>query len=292
MNELNFIENNLIYYVISGSYSYGLNVETSDIDKKGITIPPAEYFFGLKTFEQQERGADETIYSLHKFIRLAVEANPNIIEILFTDPKFILFINKYGQRLRDNRHLFLSKRARYSFGGFAIAQLKRIKGHRRWITFKEEEPKEENFWVTKYRIMPDGSKKSYEKFQEQEYDNALKKWNQYLDWKKNRNPERAKMENKFGFDGKHAGHLCRLQRMAYEILKNGEVNVLRPDREELLAIRNGAWTYEELIAKAEAMEKELDTLYAVSPLPNKPDYKAIDKLLISMTEEFLEENKQ
>lgn len=39
------------------------------------------------------------------------------------------------------------------------------------------------------------------------------------------------------------------------------------------------------------MEKELDKLYEVSPLPKKPDYKAIDKLLINMTEEFLEENK-
>jgi hypothetical protein len=77
--------------------------------------------------------------------------------------------------------------------------------------------------------------------------------------------------------------------MAYEILKNGEVNVFRPDREELLAIRNGAWTYEELIAKADAMEKELDKLYEISPLPNKPDYKAIDKLLIDITEEFLNE---
>jgi hypothetical protein len=80
--------------------------------------------------------------------------------------------------------------------------------------------------------------------------------------------------------------------MGYEILKNGEVNVLRKDQEELLAIRNGAWTYEELITQAEAMEKELDKLYEVSSLPNKPDYKAIDKLLINMTEEFLEENKQ
>jgi predicted nucleotidyltransferase len=286
-----FVTKNLIYHVVCGSHSYGLNTPESDIDKKGICIVPKEYLFGLGTFEQQELGADETIYSLHKFVRLAFDCNPNIIEILFTDPQFILFINKYGQLLRDNRHLFLSKRARYSFGGYAIAQLKRIKGHRKWIMFDEKEPKEEDFWITKYRTMPDGTTKSYEKFLEQDYDNALKKWNQYLDWKKNRNPERAKLEEQFSYDCKHAMHLIRLQRMGYEILKNGEVNVFRPDREELLAIRHGQWTYEQVVTYAENMEKELDKLYEVSPLPKKPDYKAIDKLLINMTEEFLEENK-
>lgn len=195
-----FVNKNLMYHVICGSYSYGLNTPTSDVDKKGITIPPKEYFYGLETFEQQELGPDETIYSLHKFVRLAFDCNPNIIEILYTDPQFILFINQYGQKLRDNRHIFLSKRARYSFGGYAFAQLKRIKGHRKWIMFKEKEPREEDFWKTKYRKLSDGSTKPYDKFLEQEYHNAQKKWKQYLDWKKNRNPDKAKLEEQYGYD--------------------------------------------------------------------------------------------
>ena len=285
-----FVNKNLIYNVVCGSNSYGLNTATSDVDKKGITIPTRDYFFGLKTFEQQELSPDETIYSLHKFVRLAFDCNPNIIEILFTDPQFILFINKYGQKLRDNRHIFLSKRARYSFGGYAFSQLKRIKGHRKWIMYKEKEPKEEDFWVTKYRPMPDGSTRSYNKFLEQEYKNAGKKWSQYLNWKKNRNPKRAEMEEKFGYDGKHAMHLIRLQHMGYEILKEGKVNVIRPDREELLGIRNGSWSYDKLVKYAEDMEKELDELYETSPLPKKPNYKAINNLLIEITEEALNEN--
>lgn len=287
MNELEFVNQNLIYRVICGSHSYGLNTPESDVDYKGITIPPKEYFYGLKTFEQQERGPDETIYSLHKFVRLAFDMNPNIIEILFTDPQFILKMNKYGQMLRDNRHLFLSSRARYTFGGYAFAQLKRIKGHNKWINFGGTEPKEEEFWKTKYRKLPDGSTKAYEKFMEFEYKDAQRKWQQYLNWKKNRNPERAKLEEKYGYDTKHGMHLIRLLRMGKEIITTGEVNVLRPDREELLAIRQGKIPYEDLVAIAEQYEKELDALYEKSPLPKKPNHKAINELLINMTEEFL-----
>lgn len=286
-----FVMKNLIYHVICGSKSYGLDTEESDTDKKGITIPPLEYFFGLKIFNQEEPSADETIFALHKFVSMAFDCNPNILEILYTDPKNILFINKYGKMLRDNRHLFLSTRARYTFGGYAFAQLKRIKGHRKWIMFDQKRPMEEDFLVDKTRKSPAGNIIKYQRFHEQEFENALKKYNQYLDWKKNRNPERAKFDEKYGYDTKHAMHLIRLLRMGIEILETGQVNVLRPDREELLAIRNGIWTYDKLIWVAEAYEKDLDRLYATSKLPKKPNHKAINELLIKITEEFFNEIK-
>lgn len=285
-----FVQNNLIYNVICGSHSYGLNTADSDVDKKGICIPTSEYFFGLKTFEQQELNADEVIYSLNKFVKLAYDCNPNIIEILFTDPKFILHMDKYGKRLRDNRHLFLSKRARYTFGGYAFAQLKRIKGHYKWIMFKEEEPKPEDYFCKRSRKDSKGNNITYDYFRKNEYDLALKKWSQYLNWKKNRNPDRAKLEQEYGYDTKHGMHLIRLLKMGKEIMETGQVNVLRPDREELLAIRNGKITYKELVTLAEKYQKDLDTLYEKSALPNKPNHKAINNLLIEITQEFLNES--
>lgn len=288
MKEQAFVNDNLIYRVICGSHSYGLDTKDSDIDYKGITIPPKEYYFGLKTFEQQERGADEVIYSLHKFVKLARDSNPNIIELLYTDKKFITHMNKYGQRLRDNRDLFLSTKAKHTFSGYAFAQLKRIKNHRKWIMFKAERPKEEDYFVDKTRKSSDGiTTIPYKKFREHEFDVDLKKYNQYLDWKKNRNPDRAILEEKCGYDSKHACHLMRLLRMGKEILETGKVNVLRPDREELLELRNGVWTYDRLIEEAEKAEKELEYLYENSPLQKKPKDKEIDKLLIGITEEFL-----
>jgi len=286
-----FVNKNLIYKTIVGSKAYGIDTPESDTDIKGITIAPKEYYFGLKVFEQQEIGKDCTIYALNKFVRLARDNNPNILEMLYTEPRHILFINKYGEMLRENRGLFLSKKAKFSFSGYGFAQLLRIKNHRKWIMFKEKEPVEEDFWVTKYRTMPDGTTKAYEKFQEQEYENAKKKWNQYLDWKKNRNPERAKLEEKYLVDTKHACHLFRLMTMCKEILTDGKVIVYRPDRDKLLAIRNGEWLYEKIVEEAEKLEKELDELYEKSTLQHRPNDKAIDKLLIDITEQFFEENK-
>ena len=96
------------------------------------------------------------------------------------------------------------------------------------------------------------------------------------------------MEQKFGYDGKHAGHLVRLLRMGKEILTTGEVIVKRPDAEELRAIRNGAWTYEELTKYTNSMERELNLLYesGKSPLPRSPDFNKLEQLCVDLIEEF------
>jgi predicted nucleotidyltransferase len=284
---LKFVEDNLIYKIYSGSIAYGLNTPESDIDIRGITIPPLEFYLGLQSFEQQEISPDTVIYALRKFIRLANNCNPNIIEMLFVDKKDILFINKYGKLLRENRNLFLSTKARFTFGGYAFAQLKKIKGHRKWITNPQIKPEKKHFFKRKIAILEDGSKKPYMKFSETEYDLAMKKYHQYIEWKKNRNPDRAKLEDKYGYDCKHAMHLIRLLRMGCEILEKGTVIVKRPDRGDLLAIRNGKLSYGELIKQAEDYQNKLDELYKVSPLPKNPNSKEIEKLLIDITEEFL-----
>ena len=80
------------------------------------------------------------------------------------------------------------------------------------------------------------------KFNRDEYKLAKEKHKQYWDWKKNRNESRSELEEKFGYDTKHAMHLVRLLRMAEEVLQEGIVRVKRPDAKELLAIRDGAWT--------------------------------------------------
>lgn len=286
-----FVEENLVYKVYAGSHAYGLNTPESDIDIRGITIPPKEFYLGLRDFEQQMILPDTTIFALRKFVRLAKNCNPNIIEMLFVDEKDIIFMNEYGRLLRDNRHLFLSRRARFTFGGYAFAQLKKIKGHRKWIENPQTKPRQEDFFKEKIAVLEDKTKKKYMKFLEQEYDNAMKKYRQYLDWKKNRNPERAVLEEKYGYDCKHAMHLIRLLRMGCEILQKGKVIVKRPDREDLLAIRNGKLTYNELIKKAEHYYNMLDELYEQSPLPKKLNDKVIDGLLINMTERFLNEKR-
>lgn len=122
---------------------------------------------------------------------------------------------------------------------------------------------------------------------ERKYTAAQREWEQLQNWKATRNPKRAELEAKHGYDVKHAMHLVRLLRMCREILTTGEVIVQRPDREELLAIRNGAWSYDKLVGWAEDEDRALEALYVSSTLPKVPDRGALDRLCVELVEESL-----
>ncbi len=82
-------------------------------------------------------------------------------------------------------------------------------------------------------------------------------------------------------------HLFRLLRMGEEILREGVVNVLRPDAEWLLGVRDGSLSYEQVIRLASEHEARLASLIEHSPLPVEPDMQAADTLLIELHEGFL-----
>lgn len=132
---LSWIKDNALLVVKHGSMAYGTNISTSDEDFKGVAIPPKEYFFGsLKVFEQAElKDPDTVIYDIRKFFKLSIDNNPNLIETMHVDESDIMYISNLGIELLKHKNEFLSKRAKYSFAGYAIAQLKRIKTHRKYI---------------------------------------------------------------------------------------------------------------------------------------------------------------
>lgn len=122
------------------------------------------------------------------------------------------------------------------------------------------------------------------------YKNARNDWKSYENWKKNRNPERAELEKNHGYDTKHGMHLVRLMRMCREILEGKGVIVRRPDADELQAIRNGEWVYDEIIEWAEKEDKELDEVMKSSSLPKAPNRKLISDTLVEVTSEYFAEN--
>ncbi len=122
--------------------------------------------------------------------------------------------------------------------------------------------------------------------QQETYRIQHRMWKEYWQWKKNRNPARAQLEEKHGYDCKHASHLIRLLRMSHEILRDGEVIVRRPDAEELLAIRDGAFDYQQLVETAERMDAELEELYEKSTLPHSADKEAINNLYMNIVKDY------
>lgn len=307
---LDWLVDRTIFCTVHGSQAYGTNLPTSDTDVKGVAVPPKEYYFGHDlTFEQAEQNEpDMVIYSLKKFMALAANCNPNIIEVLFTDPEFWIKVSPAGEKLYANRRLFLSKKAKHTFSGYAMAQLKRIKSHKAWLLNPPtHKPTREEFGLDPSSKVSSSARGAYESLEkkghefdprimqlftaERGYHSALTQYQQYNNWKKTRNVQRAALEAQHGFDTKHGGHLVRLMRMGEEILTTGEVIVKRPDASELLEIRGGAWSYDKLIDWAEKQDKKLTELYErhdrASELPHKPDQKALRQLCVEITESML-----
>lgn len=124
--------------------------------------------------------------------------------------------------------------------------------------------------------------------QEKAYQNIVSDYQNYLTWKKNRNPKRAILEAKIGYDAKHATQLIRLLKVGKEVLLTGKLRVKRiEDREELMEIKNCQWSYEKLIEYANKIEEEMKDAYFKSPLPIKPDINVLDALCIAFVEESL-----
>lgn len=369
------IRDHTILWTIGGSRCYGMHTSESDVDTKGICVPPSRFYHGtLESFEQAEGPShleefrdlltpEETavasttklegvVYEVRKFVRLATETNPNILDVLFCRDEEVRLMTPLGKLLRDNRNLFISARARFSFAGYAHSQLKRLREHRSWLLNPPTHlPTRIEFELPERTVIPadqllaaqDAIKKKVDsweidfygldetekiRFQEQvsshlaeigvnaderwrtaaraigcdenflllldrerRYKSAKVHWDQYQNWRENRNPARAELEAKWGMDTKHAAHLYRLLKMCYEILTTGKVNVWRGDidRDEILAIRNGAMTYDQLVEWATKIDAECDDIYKqkVYVVPKDPDRKRISVLCQEIVERYL-----
>lgn len=121
----------LLYEYVRGSHSYGLNIETSDIDKGGVYICPNSQLLDLGfTYQDQVQDAthDTVWYELNKYMRLLIKSNPNVLEPLFVDDEFVLYQHPVFKQIRDNREMFLTQEAFRPLGAFAIEQIKKCRG--------------------------------------------------------------------------------------------------------------------------------------------------------------------
>ncbi|HVH97701.1 MAG TPA: nucleotidyltransferase domain-containing protein [Enhygromyxa sp.] len=393
-----------IFLTLTGSHAYGTAQPGSDVDVRGCCVAPLRVRLSFRTrFEQLawlrartnacsntgpsgqgsgEPGShasagpsletvaappDVVIYDLAKLVGLCVQANPNMLELLFVDEREILFSTPIWERLRARRAEFLSQKVRHTFAGYAQGQLKRIQGHREWLLHPpDHEPTRAEFGLPEQSLLSADERNSIEESiaklirswsvdeaielpgaerdvlrerlrefwsaalqarpsvelgerapldasreeqldeqlaeiagaslgigaavlrtlkQERRYRGARKRWEQFQRWQRDRNPKRAALEAEHGYDTKHGMHLIRLLRMGLEILRDGEVRVRRGDADELLAIRNGALGYDELLAQANALELGMREALKTTRLPRAPDEEAIDELLIELLRE-------
>lgn len=133
---MNFQNVEPIVTCYGGSLAYGTNLLTSDVDIRGIFCADKKSiitpFFPVRevTLEDQEDGK---LYKLTNFMKLYCDMNPNILELLWVDKKSILSTSEAYKHLRSYASQLLSKKVAFTFTGYAMTQMKRIKGHNKWI---------------------------------------------------------------------------------------------------------------------------------------------------------------
>jgi predicted nucleotidyltransferase len=116
----------VIYRVAAGSRAFGLATEESDEDRRGVYLPPAELTWSLfkppEQIEYESEGVEEVCWELEKFLRLALQANPNILETLWTPE--VLYADETGQELRSLRDAFLSRHVYKTYSGYVLSQFR------------------------------------------------------------------------------------------------------------------------------------------------------------------------
>jgi uncharacterized protein len=247
-----WLPQNIHYEVITGSVSYAVSSDTSDMDVVGFCIPPKDDVFPhlrgeIMGFGQQQKRFDvwqehhimdkETsqeydfsIYSIVKFFHLAMENNPNMLDIIHVPQRCVLFSSPVAQMVRDSRQMFLHKGSYHKMRGYAYAQLHKI-----------------------------GTKAN------------------------SANPKRQADIETHGFDTKFAYHVVRLLLQAEQILLEHTLDIER-NAEILKAIRRGDWTEEKLRSWFDEKEKRLEELYVKSDLRHSPDEDSIKNLLMTCLE--------
>lgn len=304
---------NIILLGFGGSHAYGTNNENSDVDIRGVATRTKRSILTGSDFEQVVNvDTDTTVYSLDKIVKLLCSCNPNTIEMLGLKPEHYIYLTDSGKKLIENRHLFLSKRAIHSFGGYANAQLRRLENKSARLVsqsqqeahiLKSIEHASVEFKTMFLEVPEDAIKLYIDKSPREDYDTEifcdialhhypLRDYKGMMNTmgeiiksyaKIGRRNEKAIAHDKLG---KHMMHLVRLYLMCFDILEQGEIITYREKEHDfLMNIRNGEFLdenrqpIEEFYKIVNEYEKKLDYLKEHTTLPDEVDMSKVTDLV-------------
>lgn len=136
-------ENGMLLRVLVGSGVHGMAIAgQDDRDEIGICVESPHTVVGLGKFEHysyrtQPEGVcsgpgdlDLIVYALRKYCRLAAQGNPTVLLPLFVPDSAVCYINTFGEELRAQRGMFLSRQAGARFRGYLHSQRQGLMGMR------------------------------------------------------------------------------------------------------------------------------------------------------------------
>lgn len=306
----------IIFLTLGGSYSYGTNVETSDVDVRGGALNSESDLLGLTSFEQVvNTQTDTTIYAFNKLVSLLLNCNPNTIEMLGCKPEHYFYISDIGREMIANRKMFLSKRAVHSFGGYANQQLRRLENALARDRLSQARREEHilnsmkgavKSFESRYTIFKNGSIVLYtdespredldreifadiqlKKYPVREFNSVINDLTNVIGTYEKLNHRNHKKDDEHL--NKHAMHLIRLYLLCLDILEKEDIVTYRGDDLPLLmSIRKGDYQLEdgtyrpEFFEMVSDFEKRLNYAKQNTSLPDNPDMKKVEEFVMSV----------
>ena len=208
----------VIYRCVIGSRAYGLDDEASDTDRRGIFLPQADLHWSLYGVpEQLENDETQEVYwELQKFLVLALKANPNVLECLYSP--IVETASPLAEELLSMKEAFLSKLVFQTYSGYVASQFKKMQTDIR--------------------------------------NQGRVKW-------------------------KHVMHLIRILLSGTHVLCEGMVRIdVGEHRDRLLTIKYGKMPFNEADRWRQELQKEFESAYQTTQLPDRPDYERINAFLV------------
>ncbi|MBV9846880.1 MAG: nucleotidyltransferase domain-containing protein [Kutzneria sp.] len=115
MEEHELVANHTVISVVVGSHAYGLNIDESDVDRRGVYCPPTSMFWGFDKPPStvDGPGLERVSWELEHFCVLALRANPTVLEVLAS--RLVETCTPLGDELRAQLPALLSQRAADSY---------------------------------------------------------------------------------------------------------------------------------------------------------------------------------
>lgn len=303
-------DKNKILEIRVGSHLFGTDTPDSDLDLFGIFMPSEKLVYGFQHCEEVDLGyvakddtgrntkeaVDFKLHEYRKFIRLALQNNPNILHVLFVNEKNIRFIDEFGRSLLDNYKLFPHKGAHHRFVQYADSQrhkmmikpqnyaelergleiLENSDDHKVMAEFKEAPP-------FKYEGTGKHVKIGDLNFEAGVYAKTARK--KIKDRLENAT-SRHVLFTKYGYDVKFSSNLIQLLKEGVELMETGRIEFPLKFASDILDIKKGKYSVSEILEWADQLVEEARVAYEKSSLPTEPRHKEVEAFLISEVKRF------
>lgn len=276
------------YQCITGSRLYGTaryNEQgecVSDVDIRGFVVPPLDYLIGIQQFREGSREGDHKVYSLQNFLGLLVKGNAQALECLFAPQSHVMKVTPVGQRILDNRSLFIGKHYYKSITGFSYSEWNKVLGVKQVPVERSlDEKKAIDTFRNAFKHLP---KDKWDLILETAYSEHERK---VVDAKADVGEKRRAEYGKYGYCATCAHHALRLLYQCEELLLDGHMTFPRPERETLIAVKRGEVPFHEVERLHADIRERVDRAEEKSTIPERANAEVVNSLYRDITRERL-----